>query len=111
LYAGLVALWRLGAVAVFPEPALGLAGLRHALKATRPKAFLAGGWYRLLRYLLPDLWPTRIMLSAAPRGDAGYTDRVEAVMPEHPALISFTSGSTGRPKAIVRSHRFLAMQN
>ena len=30
LYAAIAALWRIGAVAVFPEPALGLNGLRHA---------------------------------------------------------------------------------
>src|SRR5690606_16743998 len=38
LYAGLAALWRLGAVAVLPEPALGLAGIRHAMASTRPSA-------------------------------------------------------------------------
>src|SRR5262245_11951110 len=42
LYACLAALWRLGAVVVFPEPALGLKGLRHAVAVTGPKAFLAG---------------------------------------------------------------------
>src|SRR5262245_7948684 len=55
LYVSLVALWRLGAVVVFPEPALGLPGLRHAVAATRPKAVLASGWFRALRYVLPYL--------------------------------------------------------
>jgi olefin beta-lactone synthetase len=111
LYASLVALWRLGAVAVFPEPALGLAGLRHALAVTRPRGFLAAGWFRLLRYALPDLWRVPLMLTPDGHGGAGRFDGVETVDAEHPALISFTSGSTGRPKAIVRSHRFLALQN
>ncbi|MCT7373656.1 AMP-binding protein [Chelativorans salis] len=112
LFASLVALWRLGAVAVFPEPALGLRGLRHALEATRPKAFLSAGWFRFLRYALPALWPVPLTLSASDLA-AGRppADDVEPVAAEHPALISFTSGSTGRPKAIVRSHRFLALQN
>ena len=34
LYASVMALWRLGAVIVFPEPALGLKGLRHAVVAS-----------------------------------------------------------------------------
>src|SRR4051794_4015995 len=56
LYASLAALWRLGAVVVFPEPALGLKGLRHAVEVTKPKAFLAGGWFRALRVAWPALW-------------------------------------------------------
>ncbi len=55
LYAGLIALWRLGTVAIFPEPALGLFGLRHAAATTAPKAYLAEGWYRWLKPLLRDL--------------------------------------------------------
>jgi len=109
LYAGLAALWRLGAVAVLPEPALGLKGLRRAARATAPKAYLSDGWYRLLRYGLPELWPVRLMLTPHDAGVIG--EPVEAVPPDHPALISFTSGSTGRPKAIQRSHGFLAAQN
>ncbi|WP_159587356.1 AMP-binding protein [Chelativorans xinjiangense] len=112
LYTSLVALWRLGAVAVFPEPALGLRGLRHALEATKPKAFLAAGWYRFLRYALPALWSMPLTLSPEDHSvGPALADSIETVATEHPALISFTSGSTGRPKAIVRSHRFLALQN
>lgn len=109
LYASLAALWRLGAVAVFPEPALGLAGLRHAARATRPRAFLAAGCYRGLGLIVPELTatPLKLRLEAGP-GTASPWVHLE---PDHPALISFTSGSTGRPKAIVRSHGFLDAQN
>ncbi|SFI77795.1 Acyl-CoA synthetase (AMP-forming)/AMP-acid ligase II [Bosea sp. OK403] len=109
LYAGLAALWRIGAVAVLPEPALGLKGLRHAARASAPKAYLSAGWFRALRYLVPELWPIRLMLTPDDASVSG--EPLEALTPEHPALISFTSGSTGRPKAIQRSHGFLAAQS
>src|SRR5262249_36682637 len=40
LYADLLALFRLGAVALFPEPAAGLKGVEAAVAAARPKALL-----------------------------------------------------------------------
>jgi acyl-CoA synthetase (AMP-forming)/AMP-acid ligase II len=109
LYAALAALWRIGAVAVFPEPALGLAGLRHAVAATRPRAFLAAGAYRLLPLLVPALRRASLHLGtrAAVAPDPGLAD----LLPEAPALISFTSGSTGSPKAIERTHGFLVAQD
>lgn len=108
LYAAIAALWRLGAVVVFPEPALGLAGLRRAAGLARPKAFLGAGWMRALGFL-PELWRVPIRLDAA--GGAAGGEFVHPAEADHPALISFTSGSTGLPKAILRSHGFLAAQN
>ena len=43
LYAALAALWRLGAVAVLPEPAMGLKGIRTALAAADVKAWIGAG--------------------------------------------------------------------
>ena len=40
LYAAIAGLWRLGATIIFPEPALGLSGLRHAVRVTKPRALL-----------------------------------------------------------------------
>jgi olefin beta-lactone synthetase len=108
LYASLAALWRLGAVVVFPEPALGLKGLRHAVNVTKPKAFLAGGWFRALRVGWPALWGIPML---SPHDEAMGGDAVASVAADHPALISFTSGSTGKPKTIVRSHGILTRQN
>jgi len=108
LYAAIAALWRLGATIVFPEPALGLRGLRNAAEATKPEAFLASGLYRALA-LLPEIRraPIRLSLGDEAQGGESMFDGPA----EHPALISFTSGSTGRPKAILRTHGFLAAQN
>src|SRR5215510_2623081 len=57
LYVSIIALWRLGAVIVFSEPALGLRGLRHAIAAARPKALLSQGWIHAVRPCVPMLWP------------------------------------------------------
>ena len=109
LYVALAAAWRIGAVVVFPEPALGLKGLRHAAQTTQPKAYLSSGWYRALRWIVPEL--RSVPLALTPHEHA-IADRDVADVPgDHPALISFTSGSTGFPKTIVRTHAFLAAQN
>lgn len=108
LFASVIALWRLGAVIVFPEPSLGALGLRHAIAAVRPKAFLSGGWFCVLRYVWPAL---RSALHLSLRDAGSNSAAIEPVACDHPALISFTSGSTGKPKAIIRSHGLLASQS
>ncbi|WP_269581694.1 AMP-binding protein [Roseibium sp. Sym1] len=110
LYAGLAALWRLGAVAVFPEPAMGLAGFRHAAGATRPKALLAATLVGLIARILPETRRIPVRLSPSgdwPEGRSDCAPRGE----NDPALISFTSGSTGEPKAIERSHGLMRAQH
>lgn len=106
LYLAIAALWRLGAVIVFPEPAMGLTGVRRAVEIAAPSAVMVSGIYRLLPLLIPAMWGIRRLRFADAVGDP-----LEQLDPDHPALISFTSGSTGRPKGIVRSHGFLAAQN
>jgi olefin beta-lactone synthetase len=109
LYAAIAGLWRLGATIVFPEPAMGFSGLRHAVQIAKPKAILTSGYYRLLPYLAPVLWGInkRLYLNE----DTAGPDIFEDVENDHPALISFTSGSSGLPKGIIRSHGFLSAQN
>ncbi len=109
LYASLAALWRLGATVVFPEPAMGLKGLRHAARISQPKAFLAAGWYRLLGYLVPEL--VRLERRLSPSAEDHGSAPAIAATPDDIALISFTSGSTGAPKAIARSHAFMMAQH
>jgi len=108
LYAALAAVWTLGATAVLPEPALGLAGLRHAARVTRPRGFCSSGLYGLLRWVLPQLWGVRHL---RPNGQAAPLPAMAPPAGTDIALISFTSGTTGAPKAIPRSHDFLAAQH
>ena len=109
LYAVLIALWRLGAVAVFPEPSAGLAGLRHAVATAAPSYFVGPAWLGALA-AITGLRPA--LARALPHGHQAATATPPPPWPAaHPALISFTSGSTGRPKGIVRSHGFLLAQH
>ena len=108
LYAALAALWMLGATVVLPEPAMGLRGLIHAARVTRPRAFCSAGAYGLLKLALPTLWPLRHL---RPATGAGPSPDRPLPAPGDIALISFTSGTTGAPKAIPRSHAFLAAQH
>lgn len=107
LYASLAALWSLGATVVLPEPAMGLAGVRTAITATRPRFFCAAGHYRWIKLLLPRLWGARLL---TPKKHGIINGREPASDPDSIALISFTSGTTGTPKAIPRTHAFLMAQ-
>jgi acyl-coenzyme A synthetase/AMP-(fatty) acid ligase len=109
LYAALAALWRLGAVAVLPEPAMGLKGVRTALAAADVKAWIGAGMLRVLPLLVPRLLTVKRLSLAG--GMLRGTELSPELPDDHPALMSFTSGSTGRAKAILRSHGFLAAQN
>jgi olefin beta-lactone synthetase len=109
LYAALAALWRLGAVAVLPEPAMGLKGVRTALAAADVKAWIGAGVLRVLPLLVPRLLTVKRLSLAG--GLLRATEPSPDWPNDHPALMSFTSGSTGRAKAILRSHGFLEAQN
>ncbi len=110
LYETLLALFRLGAVAMFPEPAAGLNGVKAAIGAAKPKAMAAGWLGRALRVVTPELGRLKLLSEEAP--PLAHGDGMTAVIPESaPALITFTSGSTGRPKGIVRSTGFLMLQH
>lgn len=108
-YVSMLAIWKAGAAAVFPEPFSGLAGFRQAAAELRPQAILSSGWPGLLFRVLPETWRMALRLSSDETSDidAGH----EAVEEDAPALYSFTGGTTGAPKCIERSHRFMLAQN
>ncbi|HVY87878.1 MAG TPA: AMP-binding protein [Hyphomonadaceae bacterium] len=109
LYETLLAVFRLGAVAMFPEPAAGIKGLRLAIQAVRPKAMVTAGIGGILRFAFPETRALKLLPN--PRGDEPGRDILAHLPGSAPALITFTSGSTGRPKGIVRSSDFLMLQH
>lgn len=109
LYATLLALFRLGATAMFPEPAAGLAGVKTAVEAAAPRAMVAGVAGRAIRWFSPAL--RRLPVLSEGGGRTAGDGPLESVGEDAPALITFTSGSTGRPKGIVRSTGFLRLQH
>ncbi len=121
LYVVLVALWRLGAVAMFLDPSAGQKYLERCCSLLAPRLLVASARAHLLRFTSPPLrriprkfvigcWvPGAERVSAA----ASFAPRteLEPVNLDTPALVTFTSGSTGLPKAAVRTHGFLQTQH
>ena len=121
LYVALVAMFRLGLVAMVVEPSGGPRLLEAACALRPPAALLASRRAHLLRLVSPSV--RRIPLKLSSRGwvpGAVRLDADELLAPCHevsevhddaPALITFTSGSTGRPKGAIRTHGILARQH
>jgi acyl-CoA synthetase (AMP-forming)/AMP-acid ligase II len=120
LYVFLVALFRIGAVAMFLDPSAGRSHIAHCVSLYSPRAFFGSWKAQLLRLATPSLrripqsfcsswFPAahRISLDGAPIS----TQQVVNLQSSAPALITFTSGSTGQPKAALRTHGFLIAQH
>jgi acyl-CoA synthetase (AMP-forming)/AMP-acid ligase II len=122
LYLVLVALFRLGCVAIFLDPSAGRSHIERCCAIFPPKAFFGSPRAHLLRWTIPALrhipnafssgWvPGSQRLDLRTNTEANPSREIVALAPEAPALVTFTSGSTGQPKAALRTHGFLLAQH
>jgi acyl-CoA synthetase (AMP-forming)/AMP-acid ligase II len=120
LYAVLIALFRLGGVAIFLDPSAGREHVERCCAIFPPKAFFGSPRAQFLRWTMPAL--RRVpkafcsgWFPGARRLNFGAGSiSVREIVPlssDAPALVTFTSGSTGQPKAAMRSHGFLVAQH
>lgn len=120
LYIVLIALFRLGAIAMFIDPAAGLTHLERCCVLCPPKALIASTKAHLLRLRSPSLRqiPLKLALGFPVPGAIPWSnwqqidprEQITPCLPETPALLTFTSGSTGQPKAALRTHGLLLAQ-
>lgn len=124
LYVALLALLKIGAVAVFVDPWIGRGQIAAFAAFAEPRAWLGIPRSHLLR--LVDRRLRAIPLTVTPGRrlgpfparhtlaelEAGAGDgHVQPVEEDAPALVTFTSGSSGEPKGANRTHRFLLAQH
>ncbi|MFL5563050.1 MAG: AMP-binding protein [Gemmatimonadaceae bacterium] len=121
LYAVIIAIFRLGAIAMVIDLSAGRETLDVACRALPPSALFVSGRARLLALVsaplrrIPFILTTgRIALGAARISEAAALPRHEpsaVVAADTPALVTFTSGSTGAAKGALRSHGVLRAQH
>ncbi len=124
LFALTFALFKVGAVAIFIDPGMGLNNVTKCLAEARPEAFIGLTKAHIARLLKGWGKPTlRKLVTVGPRlfwggttysrllaMGAGKCPEIVKVNTNTPAAINFTSGSTGRAKGALYTHGMFSAQ-
>lgn len=108
LYRIVLALFYIGATAVFLDEWVSFKRLRLCAKLAGCQGFVGNTKARILAFFTPELRTIKMHLS--PKKQRFEPHLLQTVNLNQAALITFTTGSTGTPKAALRSHYFLAAQ-
>jgi len=121
LYAAIIAIFRLGAIAMVVDVSAGRGTLAAACREMPPAALFASGRALLLalssaplRAIGVKVTSARIALGATRLATARSLARHEGIAAANgdaAALVTFTSGSTGAAKGAVRTHAVLGAQH
>ncbi len=108
LYSNVLAIFSLGAIAVFVDDWASIQRLRQCCERVELSAMIAPRWILLLSRCIPGL--ARITHRIIPHTSVQKTGEAIGLHTDESALITFTTGSTGIPKAADRTHLFLRTQ-
>jgi len=111
LYRVVLALFSMGAVAVFLDEWVSFSRLAVCCKMARCKAFISLWYLHIPGWFSQEVREIPIHLfSGKPTVTPDTEFSLFEAHPDDPALITFTTGSTGIPKAANRTHGFLMAQ-
>ncbi|MDR0802194.1 AMP-binding protein [Fluviicola sp.] len=110
LYRIVLAIFSMGAVAVFVDEWVSVKRLSMCCKIAKCKAFVAPLPYRIVGLFISEIRKIPVFLHPAKKIAYTTQNALKPTQASDSALITFTTGTTGIPKAADRSHEFLKVQ-